>query len=219
MNRKMDNRKSFTEKMTAGLHIRYSKMKVDKHNKKNVQLGFLVAIELGDRESFDRFMENGVDCRYHRDIALVAACRYEQLEMAEILIGEGCDINCQNNRPLREASELNLEDTIDFLIEKGIDVTISNDFAVTRAARYGNFGIVMKFVERGANLGRLSNDMTKRLVTSPAKKVKLFTEETSGELVELVVKEHCRQKRCNALEEFEAAPQWLKPYYMRHLFN
>lgn len=205
--------------MTDGLHVELSHVKTDKKNKKEVHQGFLVAIELGDRESFDRFMENGVDCRLYRDMALVAACRYSQLEMADILIGQGCDINCQNYRPLREAAELDLEDTVDFLIEKGVDITVSDNFAVTRAARYGNFGILLKFVKLGANIERLSDDMRKRMVTNPVTKIKLLTEDSSSEVVEMIVQEHCRQKRYSALEEFESAPQWLKPYYMRHLFN
>lgn len=217
--RKMLYRRPISEKISEEVMRGLLKKKATKASKSQLELGFLLAVELGERETMDAFVAKGVSPNCDKDMAMVVACRNEHIHIALWLKDQGVSVDARNNRPLREAAELNLKETMLFLINSGVDVTKENDFAIRRAARYGHFEVCIMLMEKGAKIDTLSENMLSKIVTKAHEKIKLLNANSPEQLIETLVRAHCKQSRTNAGAEFEHCAPFLKPYYMRFLFE
>jgi ankyrin repeat protein len=108
---------------------------------------------------FRMLVEEFTDTKENREnLAFIKACRYNSLEVLEILIRKGADVNFQNKKretPLIIACSSGSNNVVKFLIDKGANVNKQgdgNDTPILKAIRSGEYQIVKILIEHGADL-------------------------------------------------------------------
>ena len=80
------------------------------------------------------------------------------------LIEKGADVHIENDYALRYSAENGHLDVVKYLVEKGADVHADNDYALKYSARNSHLDVVKFLVEKGADV-HAANDFAFRYST------------------------------------------------------
>jgi len=118
---------------------------------------------LSDASTFEYLMDQGTDI-HDNDDAINWALIKGHLDIVQLLIKNGTDINALNNRAVKIASRYGQWKIVKVLIDSGADIHIDNDCALRYASEYGHLGVVQFLISKDANI-HAENDYALRLAS------------------------------------------------------
>lgn len=90
-------------------------------------------------------------------ISLKQAAFKGHLEIAELLVKYGANINVDQGEPLSVASQEGKFDVVKYLVSKGANVQAENNFAIRKSSERGHYEIVKFLYENGADIHAENN--------------------------------------------------------------
>ena len=119
------------------------------------QSKFLFDIKMGNL--FDVIKSN-VDVTAADNAAIIIACTYNRVSIAEYLIDAGSDVCARDNAPIRLACELGFYDLVKVLVTAGADIRAQDDSAIRWATLYERFEVVKFLVSHGVPKALVSHN-------------------------------------------------------------
>lgn len=170
------------------------------------------AIEAGDVNAVNLLLANGADVNSGKGQAISTAARYNQIEIAQILLEIGADVNCtpneSNNYPIYYAAQFGSIELVHLFIEHGafldrirpikgnpLDDTIT---PLHIAAKHGNYEAVVALVNGGAKIdghSRQNNGQSQTPLDEAAFSLKYKDNQKNLDLVKFLV-ESGATRRC-----------------------
>jgi ankyrin repeat protein len=95
---------------------------------------------------------------YKRSSLLMSIIIWGEVEMVKYLIEKGMDIKIGNNWPVRLAAKKGNLKMVEYLVSQGADITAKNNYALRKAVKYGKHEMVDYLIENGADINCIEND-------------------------------------------------------------
>ena len=137
-------------------------LKKAKEIERQKHLALFLSIHIGQMQIFEKLMTLSIDLTYEEEemggSALNMAASFNRLEMAQILIEKGSDVNYQSSKkvtPLMMAACNKNPDMVDLLIQHGALVDLrehNGKTALMCAANYGCIQSVEHLIQAGADV-------------------------------------------------------------------
>ena len=120
---------------------------------------FIRSVDKEDMETIKRFLQRGARVNYSDGYALSIAIKKLDIKLIELLLDFGADINQDEGMALvrfvNSAARNTLEE-VRFLLSKGADATVRNNFPLYMAVQYDWTDMVRLLLENGAKPDRRS---------------------------------------------------------------
>ena len=113
---------------------------------------FLEAVKAGKIDVVKNLIENGADIEADDNRALKCASDHGHTEIVKLLIDKGADVQADDNYALRWASNDGYTEIVKLLIEEGADVQSGDNVALRCASGKGYRAIVKLLLDNDANI-------------------------------------------------------------------